>query len=268
METNKKILGPLGVIFTIIGAIVSLIVGGFTVYFYFEKDNPKLEVTTYSEQLITQQRNIDNLRAIYIYKDSLEVNNLWQIKCNIRNVGKSTIVGQGENSTLIDDVISYSFSDSVRVLYCDITNNTIGAKNENNSISFKQWRSDEFIEISALIESSECPQFKINHRDIIDADVNYKQIVTLNDTEKLIEYLPKEVAYVLRYIWLVYQLCITLLTFPILKKLMKRTTNTLLIGLATAIFGDIARKCPDSVILNISCIVIYAILFLPVFWLF
>ena len=261
MKKGLQILG-------LIGTLVSIITGVLTSYFLFKKDNPKLEITTYAEPLITQHRNIDDLKVTYVYKDSLEVNNLWQIKCNIRNVGKSTIVGQGENSTLIDDVISYSFSDSVRVLYCDITNNTIGAKKENNSITFKQWRSNEFIEISALIESTECPQFKINHRDIIDADVNYKQTVTLNDTEKLIKYIPEEVAYVLRYIWLIYQLCITLLTFPILKKLMKRATNTLLIGLATAIFGDIARKCPDSVIFNISCIVIYAILFLPVLWLF
>ena len=114
-ETNKKILGPLGVIFTIIGAIVSLIVGGFTLYFYFKKDNPKLEVTTYSEQLITQQRNIDNLRAIYIYKDSLEVNNLWQVKYIIRNIGKKTIVGKGVNSMLIEDGVGYSFSDNANV---------------------------------------------------------------------------------------------------------------------------------------------------------
>lgn len=268
METNKKILGPLGVIFTIISAIVSLIVGGFTIYFYLKKDNPKLEVTTYSEQLITQQRNIDNLKATYVYKDSLEVNNLWQSKCIIRNVGKNTIVGQGENSTLIDDGIRFSFSDSVKVLYCDITNNTIDAKNINNSITFKQWRSNEYVEISALIESVECPQFKINDRDIIDADVNYKQISITDGGERLIKYLPQELAYILRYVWLIYQICFTFLTFSILRRLMQRSINILRVGLTYVIFGDIVKKCSDNALLTLCCIVVYIILFLPVLWLF
>lgn len=268
METNKKISSSLGVIFTIISAIVSLIVGGFTIYFYLKKDNPKLEVTTYSEQLITQQRNIDNLKATYVYKDSLEVNNLWQSKYVIRNVGKKTIVGQGENSTLIDAGIRFSFPDSVKVLYCDITNNTIDAKNKNNSITFKQWRSNEYVEISALIESVECPQFKINDRDIIDADVNYKQISITDGGERLIKYLPKELAYILRYVWLIYQICFTFLTFSSFRKLMSRTMQTFLIKLSYAMFGENVIKYPDKVISTIYFLVIYAILFLPIIWLF
>ena len=207
METNKKILGPLGVIFTIIGAIVSLIVGGFTLYFYFKKDNPKLEVTTYSEQLITQQRNIDNLRAIYIYKDSLEVNNLWQVKYIIRNIGKKTIVGKGVNSMLIEDGVGYSFSDNANVLYCDINHNDIDAKLDNNSIKFSQWQANEYIEIDAVIESSTMPKFSIDNRDIVDAEIRYSQLITNHSKEpKLIQFVPKEFALILKYVWIVYQL--------------------------------------------------------------
>lgn len=248
--------------------LISIIVGCVTLYFYIRKDNPKLEVTTYSEQLITQQRNIDNLKATYVYKDSLEVNNLWQSKYVIRNVGKKTIVGQGENSTLIDDGIRFSFPDSVKVLYCDITNNTIDAKNINNSITFKQWRSNEYVEISTLIESVECPQFKINDRDIIDADVNYKQILITDGGERLIKYLPKELTYILRYVWLIYQICFTFLTFSSFRKLMSRTMQTFSIELPYAIFGENVIKYSDKVISTIYCLVIYAILFLPVIWLF
>lgn len=261
MEKLKQILG-------IISVVVSIFVSIVTLYFYFKKDNPKLEVTTYVEQLITQQRNIEDLKATYVYKDSLEVNNLWQSKCIIRNVGKCTIVGQGDNSTLIDDGISYSFSDSVKVLYCDISNNTIGAKIENNSISFKQWRRNEFIEINAWIESDQYPQFRINHRDIIDADVDYKQISTQDEKEKLVEYLPKEVATILRYVWLIYQFCFTFLTFPMLKELMRRLLKPVLIKLLSAILGNFVKNCPEGIILNLYCLVIYAILFLPVLWLF
>lgn len=58
----KKAIQFLGTI----GTIVTIITGVFTLYFLFKKDKPKLEVTTYSEQLITQQYDIDNLQATYI----------------------------------------------------------------------------------------------------------------------------------------------------------------------------------------------------------
>lgn len=261
MEKLKQILGLLSVIITILAGIVAL-------YTYFKNDNPKLEVTIYSDQLITQVHNIDNLKAIYTYNDSIEVHNLWQAKYIIRNIGKSTIIGQGKNQSLVENSINYTFPDSVDVLYCDITNNGIDAKIENNSISFKQWKTNEFIEINALIESIKFPEFKINHRDIIDADVYYKHASAQNDNKKLIDQLPKGSANVLKYIWLVYQIVFTFLAIIVLWKNMRGAIIPLFRKLISMMFGNIANILPVNMIFAIYCIVLCVILFIPILWIF
>ena len=256
----KKILQFLGGI----GTIVTIITGVLSLYFLFKKENPKLEVTTYSEQLITQQHDIENLQATYIYKDSLEVDNLWQVKYIIRNIGKSTIVGRGENSTLIDTGIGYSFSNDANVLYCDITNNVIDATLENDFIVFQQWKNDEFVEISALIESSECPQFKINHRDIIDADVKYSQFaIHGSNDKKLIRFVPQEYASRLRYIWLIYQLVFMGGFFSIIYTLVKIGVVSKKTLQYLNVFG-VKLYFPYKIVLLLVCI----ILMLPILWFF
>lgn len=261
MEKIKQILVLLSIIITILTGIVGL-------YTYVKNDNPKLEVTIYSDQLITQTNNPDNLKATYTYNDSIEVHNLWQAKYIIRNIGKSTIIGQGKNSSLVENSINYTFPDSVDVLYCDITNNGIDAKIENNSISFKQWKTNEFIEINALIESIKFPEFKINHRDIIDADVYYKHASPQNDNKKLIDQLPKGSANVLKYIWLVYQIAFTFLAIIVLWKYKRGVIIQLLRKVISMTLGQTANILPAHLIFAIYCIVLCIILFLPILWIF
>ena len=255
----KKILQFLG----IIGTIISIIVGVATLYFYLKRDNPVLEVSVYSEQLIIQQHNIDNLKATYVYKDSLEVNNLWQVKYIIRNIGKNTIVGQGEKTTLTGNGIGYSFSEYANVLYCNITNNAINANIENNYITFQQWRNNESIEISALVECQEYPQFKINDRDIIDADVKYRLFSTNNNEDKkMIRFMPDEYASVLRYVWLIYQLTFILGFAFILLKLQNKSAFFRELR-HFSIFGKSIQISYKLAIL-IYCIILMA----PILWLF
>ena len=81
MKTNKLTKKSTKIAIISVASVflsVLLVLSGIGVYFLFKKDNPKLEITTYAEPLITQHRNIDDLKVTYVYKDSLEVNNLWQ----------------------------------------------------------------------------------------------------------------------------------------------------------------------------------------------
>lgn len=257
---------------TLLSSIITILVGVFSLYTYFKSDNPKLEVTIYQDQLITQTHNIGNLKAIYTYNDSIEVHNLWQTKYIIRNIGKTTIIGQGNHSNLVENRIHFTFPDSVDILYCDITKNEIDANIENNSISFKQWKSNEMIEINALIESIKFPEFKINQRDIIDADVYYKHAFAQNDNEKLIDMLPKGSADVLKYIWLVYQIMFTILTITLLWKHMRGAIILLIRKMISTIFGNIGNMLPANMSVAIYCIIfciiICIILSIPILWIF
>ena len=76
-----------------ISTLVAITVGIVTIYFYFHKECVILEVKAMSVQLLTESTSTDDLRVQYFYKDTIPVQNLWQIQYVIRNIGDATLIG-------------------------------------------------------------------------------------------------------------------------------------------------------------------------------
>ena len=195
-----KFLKFFKIVFSIIGAIAAFV----SIYVVFHKDVPKLEVQTISERLLTDATPIDGLEVRYVY-DSIEVHNLWQMQYAVKNIGELTIVGQGAEKMIIDEGVLCNFSPkNANIISLKITNNNFGAELDNELLSFKQWRKDEYIEIEAMVESDVKPELRISDRDIIDANIVYTKYNPANNSQhkdRLYDKLPSVLFKTLRIIY-------------------------------------------------------------------
>lgn len=186
------------------GVLIAVAGIGVPIYFSCRKDIPKIEVQTISERLLTSPTQVEGLEVKYTY-DSLEVHNLWQMQYVIRNVGDVTIVGRGSDNMVIGDGVRCLFNvKNSSILSLAKVDDNFEAELNKFSIRFKQWRVNEFIELSVLIESEEKPILKINDRDIRDSKIIYTQFnPTDNSTIRphLFDRIPNTLFKVLRFIY-------------------------------------------------------------------
>ena len=182
MEKIFNYIGKIATLITIIGSCTAI-------YFAFHEKQIKLDIqTTYAEN-ITTYKPIQNISVKYYYQDSLEVNNLWKMQWTIRNTGDKTIIGSGNNSQLLSNSLPLNFNKNIKILSLEITNSNNNANLQNENIFFQQWRRDEYIEITAFIESQEQPRIQINDRYIIDSEISYSEYSpnSINDNNSLIK---------------------------------------------------------------------------------
>ena len=213
MNLLSKYLKWIVGIVTIIGVILSA-------YSLFYKEKPKLEVQTISERLLTAPTDVKDLIVNYRFKDTINVHNLWQVQYVIRNIGDVTLIGEGANNIIIGNGLPCNYSKDGQILSSHITLNTVDAVLKDNKIMFKQWRKNEFIELTALIESVECPKLTISDRDIKDSEIIYTKYSpsTINENIKLIDYFPKGFANILKWIVVVAYLILFIATLTEIKK--------------------------------------------------
>jgi len=170
-------------IFYAITGISTIGAFGFALYVYFHKDGISLEIVNTSAEQLTTSTSNEDLKVQYFYKDTIPVNNLWKVQYTINNIGDATLIGFGDGKQLLNDNLPiYIREDSTKIYKMDITRSNNGAELKGNEIYFKQWRSKEFIEITAFVESVECPTLYINDRDIIDVNVKYTPY-NIDDTD-------------------------------------------------------------------------------------
>ncbi len=186
-----------------IGTLVAIAAGIVTIYFYFHKECVILEVKAMSVQLLTESTSTDDLHVQYFYKDSIPVQNLWQIQYVIRNIGDATLMGTGENKQLLSENLPLTIKNQEHIYSIAITQSNNEASLINNQICFKQWRSGEFVELIAFVESKEQPQLIINDRDIKDSEIIYQKYTpeTINENAKLVDYLPRWLVQTLKIIY-------------------------------------------------------------------
>lgn len=184
--------------------LISVVAAAVSIYLGFHKSIPKIEVQTISERLLTSPTQVEGLEVKYTY-DSLEVHNLWQMQYVIRNVGDVTIVGRGSDNMVIGDGVRCLFNvKNSSILSLAKVDDNFEAELNKFSIRFKQWRVNEFIELSVLIESEEKPILKINDRDIRDSKIIYTRFnPTDNSTIRphLFDRIPNTLFKVLRFIY-------------------------------------------------------------------
>ena len=177
-----------------------------TIYFYFHKECVILEVKAMSVQLLTESTSTDDLRVQYFYKDTIPVQNLWQIQYVIRNIGDATLIGTGENKQLLSENLPLTIKNQEHIYSIAITQSNNEASLLNNRICFKQWRSGEFVELIAFVESKEQPQLIISDRDIKDSEIIYQKYTpeTINENAKIVDYLPRWLVQTIKILYFIF----------------------------------------------------------------
>lgn len=188
-----------------IATIISIIGGCVAIYFAFNEKQIKLDIQTTNVENLTTHKAIQNLSVRYYYLDSIEVCHLWKMQWLIRNTGDKTIIGYGADSQLLNEGLQIRLDGDVRIFSIDITNSSNGATLKDRSLHFKQWRKDEYVEITAFIESDKEPRIEISDRDIVDSEISYSIYTPDIAVGKglIIEYFPKWLGKTLKIIYLI-----------------------------------------------------------------
>lgn len=188
-----------------ISTLVAIAAGIISIYFYIHKECVILEVKAMSVQLLTESTSTDDLKVQYFYKDTIPVQNLWQIQYVIRNIGDATLIGIGENKQLLSENLPLTIKNQEHIYSIAITQSNNEASLLNNRICFKQWRSGEFVELIAFVESKERPQLIISDRDIKDSEIIYQKYTpeTINENARIIDYLPRWLAQTIKIIYFI-----------------------------------------------------------------
>lgn len=196
MEKLFSYIGKLATIVTIIG-------GSVAIYFAFYEKRIKLDVQTSSAENLTTHKVTQDLSVKYYFQDSLEVHNLWRMQWVIRNIGDQTIIGTGSGSHLLSNGLPFSFADSCQIISLQMTGNNNNAILQPSRIWFQQWRRNEYVELTAFIESVKQPKILFSNRDVIDSDVSYSQYSPESTADKsyVIEYLPRWINKALKIIY-------------------------------------------------------------------
>lgn len=168
MEKIFSYIGKLATIVTIIGGCVAI-------YFAFHEKQIKLDVQTSSAENLTTHKATQDLSVKYYFQDSLEVHNLWRMQWVIRNIGDQTIIGTGTGSHLLNNGLPFSFTDSCQIISLQMTGNNNNAILQPSRIWFQQWRRNEYVELTAFIESVKQPEILLSNRDVIDSEISYSQ---------------------------------------------------------------------------------------------
>lgn len=168
MNWNDFNLDMIAGVFTIIGVLFTIIIK------YALKEKVKVTVYCTENTLLTQKPEIPGLTFFVQYKDTMQIENLWKICCTLKNTGNKSIIGEGNQSSLVTKGLPLCMKNVKQIIQISATDNSV-AELQDNVLHFKQWRPEECITIEALVESSgEKPDLYIDGRDIINAEVIIK----------------------------------------------------------------------------------------------
>lgn len=134
-----------------------------------------------------------NCFSIY-YLDSIKVNNKYSVtEYRIINTGNTTIVGYGDWSDILTESnrLPITNGESYDLRFIQLTNNDIAELDNQNRLTFKQWRPKEYIDLICL--STNDSIININDRDIKDVQIIHKK---LNDKITNFEELPLSTKWV------------------------------------------------------------------------
>jgi hypothetical protein len=242
---NEKTRWIISIAIALFGIFVSL--------FFNREKKTILDIEKVNETQLTKSLNVKGLSSMYLYNDSIEVQNLWQSTFVIRNIGRKTIYGEGfTESSIRGSHIPLIIENCATILSVDITNNNCGATlRDTLNLIIKQWKPKEYVEITILTDGENSPNLTISDRDIADSQITYSVYSPeITDSNyKLIDYLPEEWRIILKWITV---LCIALYT-------------------VTNIFGILDLKSkghPKGIMILsvISIIIIQIGLLLPLLW--
>lgn len=173
-----------------LAALVTIVAGCIAIYFAFHEKHVKLDVEILNSENLSAHETIQDLSIKYYYMDSIEVQDLWKTQWVIRNTGDKTIIGTGAESQILNDGLPIQFKNSCKVISMRITNSNNGATLKDQRLYFKQWRRDEYVELTAFIDSHCQPDMYINDRDIVDSEVSFSIYTPKREYKNIADYLP------------------------------------------------------------------------------
>lgn len=179
----------------------------FTVLtFYYQvirKEVTSINVERVNAVLLTRPLNINGLKVTYTYNDTIDVKELWQTTFLIRNTGDKTILGEGfAGKNIRDTHIPIVIRNCNQLLSATVSDNSNGATLSKDRLYIKQWRPNEYVEITVISEGPNPPSLNISDREIMESEITYSVYSPKQDlsNKRLIDWLPNWLAFVLKWI--------------------------------------------------------------------
>lgn len=189
----------------ILSVIATVVVFVFFVYDrYFKVENIVIEIIELESENLTKPIGTDGLTAEYKFKGDT-ITNLWKLRYLFKNKGDKTIVGEGSYKSIIEDKLMLKFMGINNIYELNLIEKNFPISIKNKQLNFKQWKTDEYFEIVAFVETDNQtnPKFFLDERDILDSKVVQREISTQNEVakkDKLVDYLPTWLSNSLKWI--------------------------------------------------------------------
>ena len=142
-------------VITVFGAVAAII----GVYYQLHSKKVEVQYQITSKDYLTSNNNIDRLKSNYQYA-GIPVKNLWLLKFKIINTGDYTLIGKGNNGSILDTSLTFKFPDGVQIVDKPnlIQNNfpdhlLLRTDSNTLSLSFQQWRKGEFASYSIYLKA-------------------------------------------------------------------------------------------------------------------
>lgn len=230
----------IGTIFNYLAGAASIVgLWLFIYYQYLAKNIPIIEIKEVDIVQLTNLPVVDNLNVEYKYKDST-IKNLWKIKYFVKNIGPKTIVGEGNLKNIVTDNIPLKSSNLIKVFSLKAIGNNfpveiIQTKQNQFSLSCKQWRENEYFEIVGLVETynNSKPKITIDERDIVDSKVNYSiyELDTKDKDRKLIELCPLGLVNFIKWFLVVLIIVVDIAAIFAIKRELTKQKQTVTLAL-------------------------------------
>lgn len=170
-------------IITVVGAIIAVVTGAYTIYHEaFENKNPILNITIDNAEQATHVSKVVGLEANYKFKKR-KIKDLWIVDVSIENTSNATIIGKGDKKNIINDSLSLLLVHPYRLLdgvFTESDFNDVTFRSVVDTVinfRFTQWRPKEKIKLRFFIEGdtsvNSSPTFYMNDRQIIDGKISY-----------------------------------------------------------------------------------------------
>ena len=158
---------------TLVAAIIAI-----CTFFYAPK--AKIEITLKDKLLLSQPFSNSNIDYKILYRDSIEIDSLFRTVYIVKNIGSEVIYGKGINQTILDDNIKLTIDNYEKAISLRVLNNNIGAELTVDKLSFKQWRSNEFVEIEIISKGNKYAKLTIDEDEFINVEVEHNKY-TISD---------------------------------------------------------------------------------------
>lgn len=184
-------------------SIAAIIVTIFIAWYFNHDKTTSLNIEEVNATMLTQDLDIEGLTIQYLFRDSIEVKNLWKTLFTIKNTGEQSLYGKGFSDINVKDgIIPLVVNDCNVVLNVNMTNNNNGCiLNNKGELIVTQWKPNEFVEIELLTEGEKAPTLQINPRLIKDVNITYSTYTpsNINITPKIIDKFPTTLKNIIKW---------------------------------------------------------------------